>query len=97
MVLKKRRASIDERRTKILDERPRAVIGQREITVTLSKTIQIRQFEPVVVTLTDRAVIDDGSNDSAVKATRGDMYNQLSKSLKSMMNHQIQEWTDDDD
>lgn len=74
-----------------------ARIAKREITVTISKTVQIKQFEPVSVTVTERCVLDDedASNNEAVRVARNNIYNGLSKAVQKMVNREIEVYTED--
>ena len=62
-----------------------------EITVTVSKTIQHRQFEPVTITVSERHVLSEDENP---KAVRLQVYNQVATSVARYMNKELDRYSD---
>lgn len=63
------------------------------VAVTVSRTIQVRQFEPVRVDLTQTAEVAEGDNPSDV---RRELYEATSKSLRAMMRFELEKWREED-
>lgn len=57
------------------------------ITVTVSKTVQIKQYEPSVVTVTEVHELDEADN---ARLVRHAVYSNISKSVRAMINHEIE-------
>jgi murein L,D-transpeptidase YcbB/YkuD len=59
------------------------------ITVTVEKCIQVVQFEPVRIAFTETYHIEEGDDPVQV---RSDLYNQCSKTVRRMMEHELKKW-----
>jgi hypothetical protein len=59
------------------------------VSVTLSRTIQVRQFEPVRVDVTQTAEVTEHDNPSEV---RRELYEVTSKALRGMMRLELDKW-----
>lgn len=59
------------------------------VTVTLSKTIQVVNFEPLRVDVTQTAEVGPDDNASTV---RRELYESTSKALDAMMRFEIKQW-----
>lgn len=59
----------------------------KSLTVTVSKTVQIKQYEPSTVTLTEVHELADGDD---ARLVRREVYSNLSKSVLAMINHEIE-------
>lgn len=59
------------------------------VTITLSKTIQVVNFEPIRVDVTQTAEV--GPDDNASQVRRA-LYENTSKALNTMMKFEIEKW-----
>jgi hypothetical protein len=62
---------------------------RRVITVSVTKTIQVVQFEPVVVEVTESAEVESGEKASEVRTA---LYESASKAVKKFMKEEIESW-----
>ena len=58
------------------------------LTVTVSKTCQVRQFEPVVVTVSETVEYDDNAAEVRMKT-----YSNVTKAVTKFMDNEITKWT----
>ena len=65
-----------------------------EVSVTVSKTIQVTRFEPVQVSVSQTASVGDGEEPREVRAA---LYRNTSKAVKAMMKREIADWTPERD
>lgn len=63
-----------------------------EITVTISRTIQIRQYEPVAVTVTERHTPEAGEDPNLI---RNEVYNQVAKSVAKYMDRELKRYSEE--
>lgn len=82
------RKSQKGRKVRALNKRPNST------TVTITKTIQVVQFEPVTVTVSETYDIEDGED---VVAIRSHAYNSCAKSVVRYLNNEIRRWNPDKD
>lgn len=59
----------------------------KSVTVTVSKTVQIRQYEPSTVTVTE---VHELEADDDARAVRREVYGNISKSVLSYINNEIE-------
>lgn len=59
------------------------------ISVTVGKTIQVVQFEPVHVSVTQTYTLTDEDD---VTEARADLYNQCGKAVVRFMNNELKRW-----
>lgn len=62
------------------------------ITVMVQKTVQAKQFEPVVVSVSQTYALEEGDDPVAVRA---ELYNSVSKSVGRMMKHELAKWQEE--
>jgi len=60
------------------------------ITLTVSKTVQIRQYEPVTVTLSETHILND---DEDIGQVRNQLYLQIGKAVGIYINKEIERYT----
>jgi hypothetical protein len=60
-----------------------------QISVTVSKTIQVRNFEPVRVDVTQTAEVLE---DDKVSRVRRQLYESTSKAVAAMMREELERW-----
>jgi hypothetical protein len=65
-----------------------------ELTVTLSRTVQVRQYEPVTVTVTERHVLGE---DEATAETRLQVYNQVASDLARFMDKELKRYQEEEE
>jgi len=78
--LKKRRTTTQR------DSAPPKQRTPETLTVTVSKTVQIKQFEPATVTITEIHQLTDGDD---ARRVRSEVYSNISKSVVRMINNEI--------
>lgn len=86
------RTTTKKRRAGVQPEVRTATLVGREITVTVSRTVQIKQYEPSYVSVTDKATLaeEDANDPALVRATRSAIYSSLSKAVVRMVNNEIE-------
>lgn len=62
---------------------------RKSITVTLTKTVQASQFEPLIVTISETAEMGEGDKVSDV---REKLYESTSKGLHKVMGEELTRW-----
>lgn len=62
-----------------------------ELTITLSRTVQVRQYEPVTVTITERHKLQEGEN---IANVRLEVYNQIAPSLARFMDKELARYSE---
>jgi len=62
---------------------------RKTISVTITKTKQVVQFEPLTVTVTEVAELEEGDKASDAKAK---LYESVSKSVKQFMEEETTKW-----
>jgi hypothetical protein len=65
-----------------------------EITVTISRTIQIRQYEPVTVTVTERHELEEGEDP---KVVRLQVYNQIAPDVARFMDKEVKRYSEEEE
>lgn len=86
----------DERARRESEERSRrerTPLRLTSVSVTLSRTLQVRQFEPIRVDVTQTAQIGNGENASDV---RRELYESTSKALRTMMRAEFKKWAEEE-
>jgi hypothetical protein len=66
----------------------------KSVSVTLSRTIQVRNFEPVRVDVTQTAELDP---DDSLSRARRELYDSTSKALRTMMSFELKKWREEYD
>lgn len=64
---------------------------RKSLTITVSKTVQVKQYEPVTITLTDIVELE---SDDDPKDVRNRVYKELTKSLVVYLNHEIKQYAE---
>ncbi len=80
--------TLKNRKTRALNKQPTST------TVTVQKTIQVVQFEPVTVTVSETYDIEPGDD---VTAIRAHAYNNCAKSMVRYLNNEIKRWSPEED
>lgn len=62
---------------------------RKMVSVTLAKTVQASQFEPLVVTYTESAELEEGDKISRV---REKLYESASEGLHEIMGKELKRW-----
>lgn len=62
---------------------------RKMVSVTLSKTVQAHQFEPLVVTITESAEVESGEK---VREVRDKLYESASVGLHKIMVKELKLW-----
>lgn len=62
---------------------------RKTVTVTVQKTVQATQFEPIVISVTETAELEEGDKASEAKAK---LYESASTSLHKFMKEEIKLW-----
>jgi hypothetical protein len=65
----------------------------RELTVTVSRTVQIVQFSPVTVTVTEVHELAEGDD---ARSVRNEVFNNVSGSVARYIDHEIKRYTEED-
>ncbi len=68
-------------------------IKRKTISVTVSRTIQVQQFQPSVVTVTETTELGPDDNPEEVKAV---LYKSASRSVTKFMNAEIDKYSGDE-
>jgi hypothetical protein len=63
-----------------------------ELTITISRTVQAKQYEPVTVTITERHKLEEGEN---IANVRLEVYNQIAPSLARYMDKELARYTEE--
>lgn len=85
-------ASIDASRLK-RKEKQVAKIKRRSVSVTVSRTVQVQNYTPSTVTVTETA--DVGDNDP--EDVKRELYESASKSMQKYMRAEIKKYKGDDE
>ena len=64
----------------------------KTVTVTVQRTVQIRQFEPVVVIVSETHEVKDGEN---TREVRNAAYNSVSSSVVKYIEHEVENYSKD--
>lgn len=62
---------------------------RKTISITLTKMVQAAQYEPLTVTITETAEMEDGDK---VKDVRSKLYESASKGLHEVMREELTRW-----
>lgn len=66
----------------------------QELTVTVSRTCQVRQYEPVTITVTERHELHENEDP---RRTRLKIYNQVATHVASFMDKELKRYSEGDD
>lgn len=61
---------------------------RKQVSVTVTKTVQVVQFEPVVVSVTETADVGDAD----VSEVKAELYESASKSVRKFMKEEKEKW-----
>ncbi len=66
----------------------------KELTVSISRTVQIKQYHPVTVSVKEVHELEEGES---VRTVRTEVYNQIGSALASYMDHELKRYKEEDD
>lgn len=76
-----------------LKKQPKPQRRPETITVTINRTVQLKKFEPLTITVTEVHQVQEGEDPRAVRLQ---VYNQVATSVASYMNKELERYTEEE-
>jgi hypothetical protein len=80
-------------KTKTKKRQPTSERQPDSVTVSVQKTLQVVQFEPVVVSVSETYTLQEGDD---VAEVRTEMYNRCAKAVVRYLNNEHDRWNKED-